>query len=58
MITTLAALMRTIPIVLGVGATRTERRSLGPAVVGGLPTHCNYLLFIHHTDNLPIFRNS
>ncbi|WP_255374145.1 efflux RND transporter permease subunit [Rickettsia sp. Tenjiku01] len=38
MMTTLAALMRAMPIALGVGATRTERRSLGPAVVGGLLT--------------------
>ena len=38
MMTTLAALMRAMPIALGVGATGAERRSLELAVVGGLLT--------------------
>lgn len=56
MITTLAALMRAMPIALGVGATGAERRSLGLTVVGGLltlqlltlyitPIICLYLIF-------------
>ena len=36
MMTTLAALMGTLPIALGVGAGAEARRPLGLAVVGGL----------------------
>jgi len=36
MMTTMAALMATLPIALGLGAGGTSRRSLGLAVVGGL----------------------
>jgi hydrophobic/amphiphilic exporter-1 (mainly G- bacteria), HAE1 family len=36
MMTTLAALMGTLPIVLGIGAGAESRRPLGIAVVGGL----------------------
>ena len=36
MMTTMAALMGTLPIALGFGASAQARRSLGLAVVGGL----------------------
>jgi len=36
MMTTMAALMGTLPIAIGIGATADTRRSLGIAVVGGL----------------------
>jgi HAE1 family hydrophobic/amphiphilic exporter-1 len=36
MMTTMAALMGTLPIALGIGAGADSRRSLGLAVVGGL----------------------
>jgi HAE1 family hydrophobic/amphiphilic exporter-1 len=36
MMTTMAALMGTLPIALGIGATAETRRPLGLAVVGGL----------------------
>jgi HAE1 family hydrophobic/amphiphilic exporter-1 len=36
MMTTMAALMGTLPIAVGVGAGADSRRSLGLAVVGGL----------------------
>ena len=36
MMTTMAALMATLPIALGLGAGGASRRSLGLAVVGGL----------------------
>jgi HAE1 family hydrophobic/amphiphilic exporter-1 len=36
MMTTMAALMGTLPIAIGIGASGDSRRSLGLAVVGGL----------------------
>jgi HAE1 family hydrophobic/amphiphilic exporter-1 len=36
MMTTMAALMGTLPIAIGIGAGAESRRSLGLAVVGGL----------------------
>ncbi len=46
MMTTMAALMATLPIALGLGAGGTSRQSLGLAVVGGLMVSQLLTLFI------------
>ncbi len=46
MMTTMAALMGTLPIALGAGAGAESRRPLGVAVVGGLAVSQMITLFI------------
>jgi HAE1 family hydrophobic/amphiphilic exporter-1 len=46
MMTTMAALMGTLPIALGVGAGAESRRPLGLAVVGGLVFSQSLTLFV------------
>jgi HAE1 family hydrophobic/amphiphilic exporter-1 len=46
MMTTMAALMATLPIALGIGAGGEARKSLGLAVVGGLVVSQSLTLYI------------
>ena len=53
MMTTLAAMMGTLPIALGLGAGGDVRRPLGLSVVGGLLIVANRHS-LHHSDHLPL----
>jgi HAE1 family hydrophobic/amphiphilic exporter-1 len=54
MMTTMAALMGTMPIALGLGAGAEARRPLGLAVVGGLAVSQLPTLY-HHAGVLPLY---
>ena len=55
MMTTMAALMGSLPIALGLGAGGEARRPLGLAVVGGLRRVADADA-LHHAGDLPVLR--
>ena len=57
MMTTMAALMGTLPIAMGFGAGAESRRPLGLAVVGGLDLLANAYA-LHHADLLRLSRQA